>query len=58
MKACNWRLAYSFRSLVHHDGREQNTGAIESYCSVSRERERERKRERERERERERDRER
>jgi len=46
MKACNWRLPYSFRSLFHHHGREHNTGAIESYCSVRGERERERERER------------
>jgi len=58
MKACNWRITYSFRRLVHHHGREHNTGAIESYCSVSRERQREKERERERERETERERER
>jgi len=58
MKACNWRIIYSFRRLVHHHGREHNTGAIESYCSVSREREREREGETERERDRERGRER
>jgi len=55
MKACNWRLPYSFRRLVHHHGREHNTGAIESYCSVRRERERQRERETERQRDRERE---